>query len=69
MNQAQILRKKFDDDLKKLQDNCPHIKTTEMSHMWAPAHYSTYNVIVCNECDKIVGNGGPYYKSQLSLAI
>jgi hypothetical protein len=69
MNQAQILREKFDNDLKELQDNCIHIKTKEMPQMWAPGHYSDNKVIVCEECDKIVGTGGPFYSLQLAFGI
>jgi hypothetical protein len=58
MSKAKELRDKFDKELKDLQDNCPHTETEEMPYMWAPGHYADNNVIVCKECDKIVGQGG-----------
>jgi hypothetical protein len=54
MNQAQILRQKFEEDLKNLQDNCTHSETKWMPYMYAPARYSGKKALVCKECDKIV---------------
>lgn len=55
MNQAQILRKKFEDDLKMLQNDCPHKDSEMMPYMWAPGHFSG-KVRVCRNCELILEN-------------
>jgi len=50
---AKELRAKFEQDLKNLQDNCPHIDESGwMDYMWAPGHLGP-PVKVCNTCEKI----------------
>jgi hypothetical protein len=45
------LRDKFDSDVKKLQDSCPHKKTQVTEFFWAPGHSSGTGRI-CLRCHK-----------------
>ena len=49
MTTAKILRKKFEDDLEKIQGSCRHSKTQTMPFMWAPGHFGD-DVEVCDNC-------------------
>ena len=50
---AKILRDKFEEDLKSLQDICPHVNAEWMPWAFAPGHYSQ-PVLVCDVCEKVV---------------
>jgi len=54
MTTAKQLRDKFEKDLKQLQDNCKHEPSDWMEHVWAPSHYSGFQVKQCNNCWKII---------------
>lgn len=51
---AQQLKDKYEADLKKLQDNCTHEKTTQMEYHFAPGHFSGTMVDVCDFCWKTI---------------
>ena len=53
MSKAKELRDKFEADLKKLQDDCPHKEVEKIPYMWSPGHNSG-DCIVCLECNKIL---------------
>jgi hypothetical protein len=67
MNQAQILRQKFEEDLKNLQDNCTHPEGEWMPHMWAPGHISPNKAYVCKHCEKIVNWEEPMFPFQITI--
>jgi len=49
------LRDKFDKDVKKLQKECPHKKTTDwVDKWWAPGHSCGFKVKICLRCNKEV---------------
>ena len=50
---AKILRDAFEEDLKSLQNICPHTNAQVMDYMWAPGHFSG-TVLVCDVCEKIL---------------
>ena len=54
---AKELRDKFENELKTLQDSCPHEITEVMPYMWALGHYGN-DVEVCKNCEKIIKNVG-----------
>ena len=50
---AKSLREKYEKELKDLQESCSHDDLSVwMDHMWAPVHYSGYQVKMCNICEK-----------------
>ena len=52
-NNAQLLHEKYEQDLKDLQETCPHEQLSDwMSVMWAPGHLCNYDAQVCMECNK-----------------
>lgn len=54
-NKADQLRKKFEDDLKKLQEECEHKFISQfMPHYWAAAHSSGFSAQYCLECNKML---------------
>lgn len=66
MSKARELRDKFNEDLKDLQQKCPHIVSDVMPYMWAPGH-SSGNVRVCRECDEILEHIPPGQDVQYKL--
>lgn len=50
---AQILRDKFEEDLKALQNICPHLEVEELPYMCAPGHFAG-TVIICKQCEKVM---------------
>lgn len=47
------LREDYEKRLKNLQSECNHDDLSVwMDYVWAPAHYSGYQVKVCNTCEK-----------------
>jgi hypothetical protein len=51
---ADKLRKKYEWDLKKLQEKCPHEVAHWMREEWAPAHGTGSLVAVCANCHKTI---------------
>ena len=49
---ANELRKKFEKDLKELQNICNHPKSTWAEQWWAVAHSTGNMVRVCDICEK-----------------
>lgn len=52
MSQAQELKDKYEADLAALQEICKHENTTWAAECWAPAHFSGWEVRVCENCWK-----------------
>lgn len=50
---AEKLRHKYEQDLKELQDNCPHVLTQWMAECYAPGHFLG-EVEICNCCEKAI---------------
>ena len=57
---AKQLRNKFDKDLKKLQNTCPHKKSKWMEYHWAIGHWSGTMVNVCLSCEKTLETKNEY---------
>lgn len=51
---AQQLRDKLEEDLKELQNNCIHEKSSNMEYQFAPGHSTGLMVKVCDHCEKIL---------------
>jgi len=62
---AKYLREKFEKDLKELQDNCEHPSSTWMINGMIPGHYFG-EVLVCDLCEKVLGNRGHTYADSTS---
>lgn len=55
MNAAQRLYEQYQQDLKRLQDTCPHERMTDwLDEMWAPAHGTGRQVRTCVVCDLVI---------------
>jgi hypothetical protein len=54
MMSAKELRKKFEVDLKELQESCQHPSSTWCEEYWAIAHSTGRQVRVCDFCEKIL---------------
>ena len=51
---AEELHNKYEEDLKKLQESCPHEHTQEGNEYWAPGHGTGRVVEMCLDCWKTV---------------
>lgn len=53
MSEYKKLREKFDQDIKELQENCPHENLSEPKEVyWAIAHSCGYSSRFCERCGK-----------------
>ena len=52
MISAKEIRKKCDEDIKKLQEICNHSSSTWCEEYWAIAHSTGRQVRVCDICEK-----------------
>lgn len=50
---AAELRWKFQQDLEKLQKQCPHLESDWIEHYYAPGHYVGM-VKVCKNCEVLI---------------
>jgi hypothetical protein len=55
MNAAERLHKKYQKDLRHLQQTCRHKKLTDwIEEWWAPGHSTGRRVKVCTSCNKVM---------------
>jgi hypothetical protein len=54
MSEAKELRTKLDQDLKALQERCPHLNSQWVVECWAIAHSTGYDIRVCINCEKVL---------------
>lgn len=55
MSEYRKLKEEFEQNVKKLQENCEHEELTDWKHrMWAPGHYTNTEVKMCKRCGKTV---------------
>jgi len=53
MSEYKKLKEKFEQDVKELQENCPHKVLSEPIEVyWAPGHSSGYSSRFCECCNK-----------------
>jgi len=53
MSEYKKLKEKFEQDVKELQENCPHEALSEpMEVYWAIGHSSGYSSRFCERCNK-----------------
>lgn len=62
MSEYEKLKREFDEEVKRLQENCSHTEVTEwLPYMWAPGHYMG-EAKVCKRCGAIVDREMPVVK-------
>lgn len=54
MISASDIRKKCNEDIKKLQEICQHVDSIWCEEQWAPAHSTGRQVRCCNFCEKVL---------------
>ena len=55
---AKDIRKKCDEEIKKLQEICNHPKYTWCEEAWAPAHFTGRRLKICDVCEKVLERKG-----------
>ena len=54
MSNIELMRKRHEQEIKELQDNCTHTELSPwLDYSWAPGHFSG-RVKVCENCGKII---------------
>ena len=53
-SEAEELKKKYESDLRELQERCKHKDTHWCENWWAPAHPTGWEVLSCSNCWRIL---------------